>query len=249
MEKLIRSVIDCPNIRKCLNNNEALNHPCSKIVNSQQAKSFDEYQLPEPFNGNIEEAPILFISSNPSIDRFEEYPMIKWSIEEINDFFINRFKNKWVKNQLYTLNITGEYNKKWVRFWAGIRKRTSELLDKKDIQLGRDCAFLEVVRCKSIGESGVIEAMDECVKLHFQNAIGHSNAKVIIGMGKCAEQILCKLYNITFDTENIGKIHKININDIERYLVFMPHTNSRRERTFESILTQIDLITLRKFLS
>ena len=50
-----------------------------------------QLQVPEPWSGNLEHAPILFLSSNPSISTAELYPRWEWPDEEIADFFGRRF--------------------------------------------------------------------------------------------------------------------------------------------------------------
>lgn len=49
-------------------------HPCSDIVGVQEHTSRERHQVPDPWSGAIEQAPILFVSSNPSISTDEPYP-------------------------------------------------------------------------------------------------------------------------------------------------------------------------------
>ena len=57
----------------------------------QEARSLAGLQVPEPWSGDLEGAPILFLSSNPSISTAELYPRWKWPDEEIAGFFGRRF--------------------------------------------------------------------------------------------------------------------------------------------------------------
>lgn len=68
-------VARCPNLAACLDD-EAPDHPCATIVLNQWqgvppserlARWREAHQLPEPWDGHLENAPILFVSSNPSI--------------------------------------------------------------------------------------------------------------------------------------------------------------------------------------
>lgn len=63
------SVSRCPNVRLCIETTTP--HPCREIVEYQQRERgstrYDSFQLPEPWVGQIDRAPILFVSSNPSI--------------------------------------------------------------------------------------------------------------------------------------------------------------------------------------
>ena len=108
MITLLEEITNCENIQNTLN--EKSGTPCKKIINSQQCK-LEDFQLPEPWNGDIENCKILFISSNPSINRAEKYPLGNWNFEDISDFFINRFSHerKWVKNELYPLQFNGGF--------------------------------------------------------------------------------------------------------------------------------------------
>lgn len=74
MEKLLEEITTCENIQKILNGNlDSDCKKCEKIVNSQKC-NFEDFQLPEPWNGDLENCKILFISSNPSINR-KKYPL------------------------------------------------------------------------------------------------------------------------------------------------------------------------------
>jgi len=92
-EDLLLRISRCPNLTQCLAN-PYIKHPCSLIVSDQEA-GLDEFQVPEPWSGHIASAPILFISSNPSISKEEKYPVYSWSDEAMIDYFENRFSGKW----------------------------------------------------------------------------------------------------------------------------------------------------------
>ena len=92
MNNIILEIAKCCEVEKAKLNDS---HSCNKIVMSQN----DSFQLPEPWNGHLDNAEILFISSNPSIDPNENYPTASWKDEDIVSFFENRFeitpKNEW----------------------------------------------------------------------------------------------------------------------------------------------------------
>jgi hypothetical protein len=62
------TVLRCQNVRECIEGDNSA-HPCREIVQYQLsltgARSYDEFHLPEPWCGQIDRAPILFVSSNP----------------------------------------------------------------------------------------------------------------------------------------------------------------------------------------
>jgi hypothetical protein len=82
---LLREITRCPNIEQCFINPQSSN-PCSKIISTQKVIALANLQVPEPWSGNLEHAPILFLSSNPSLDDEEVIPRWSWSDEWIKDF-------------------------------------------------------------------------------------------------------------------------------------------------------------------
>ncbi len=114
--QLLLEIANC-RIAKGILAGKPSHHPCQTIVSSQDGGTF---QLPEPWVGQIDRAPILFISSNPSFDKEEYFPADneeKWPPDRIVDFFQNRFTSPsgWVKG-LKVLHSDGSYSKDWVRF-------------------------------------------------------------------------------------------------------------------------------------
>lgn len=109
---------------------------CKAITSLQREEN--EWQVPEPWNGDISKSPVLFLCLNPSINKKELYPLRnsnKWSKDRIIDFFTNRFSNnngKWVKNGLRPKKKNGKYVKpmKWVRNWGSIRSWYCQLTKK-----------------------------------------------------------------------------------------------------------------------
>ena len=65
---LLTNIARCPITHQIIQNPEkSKSLPCYKVVKSQPIKSYENFQLPEPWGGHIDKAPILFLSSNPSI--------------------------------------------------------------------------------------------------------------------------------------------------------------------------------------
>lgn len=214
-------------------------HPCKTIVDLQ--KVGQHRQLPEPWNGDIENSPILFISSNPSINSYEHYPLDNWKDEEIIDFFKNRFSNerKYVRDYKYPRIITEDtntivYAKNWVRNWSWVRRRSGELLERTAIP-GKDYTLMEIVRCKSEGEEGVTEAMNQCADNYLKKTLLLTNAKIIIVVGSIAEKKLSEMYSLNF--ESMTHIEK-EIEGHNRIIIVSPHSNARGKRTMTAILNE-----------
>ncbi|MDD5603997.1 MAG: hypothetical protein PHG48_08010 [Eubacteriales bacterium] len=242
MEQLIKEIVNCRNIVNYSNDSSDSN-PCTIILN-QQRKDNKTFQLPEPWSGNIKDAPMLFIGSNPGICTEEEYPVSAWLEEDIFDFFINRFskgKKLWVKKYLYPLlqGEEGGYKKNWVRYWAAIKSLAIKISGNRNIIPGKDYAITEVVHCKSKGEKyGVRQALNECTSLYMDKVLSLSGAKIIICLGKFAGKAIREKYHI----EGNDKLARmVIIGNIPRSVMFLPHPNSRKPN--KSILKE-DLLRM-----
>ncbi len=225
-EKLLIEIARCDNFLDCKNTD------CEKIVNFQNQT---DKQLPEPWNGNIENCEILFISSNPSINENEIYPLASWKDPEIIDFFQNRFsKSKdYVKKFLYPKHKNG-YAENWVRYWGFIRSISRKLLNRHDVVPGIDYSLMEIVRCKSHNEYGVTEALDVCAEKYLNRTLALSKAKVIVAVGDKSRDIMKQKLNINFKADyHIEK----DIGGINRIIFATPHSNARKKRTLETILS------------
>jgi hypothetical protein len=147
------------------------NHPCNTIVTSQKGASF---QLPEPWNGDIFSAEVLFVASNPSYNPDEVFPDAGWNDNDINKFFINRFDV--------------DYYKK-IRYFRFMLKYASWILNcEKDAESlpGRIC-ITEIVHCKSQHEKGVSKCSECCFNNWFSEVLELFNGKYIVLLGKFAE--------------------------------------------------------------
>lgn len=242
---LLQEIANCDNIKTSQQNAA---HPCHAIVSSQLKSQgtknpFKLFQLPEPWNGDLENCKILFISSNPSINTNERYPLMNWGFELIEDFFTNRFSpdRRWVRNQLYPLHGKGHYAKSWVRFWASVRKIARVLLDTNAVQPGKDYAITEIVHCKSEGEHGVKKALPICVERFFERILNLTSAKVIVCLGDKVAGVVREKYNLRTAVVCRGP-------NTDQYFVFLPHPNARKKRKIEDIVPSAQLKLLKRIL-
>lgn len=81
---------------------------CSKIVGFQQQRA-ERFQVPTPWIGRLDQAPILFVGANPSISFGEEYPDSTWGNEMIVDYFQETFTSahEWIKSGTVRSSPTG----------------------------------------------------------------------------------------------------------------------------------------------
>ncbi len=245
--ELLQEITRCPLIQEWFASPHSPNS-CAKIIAFQHTvhpESLDQHQVPEPWSGNLQRAPVLFLSSNPSIDEQEEYPLWSWPDQWIEDFFVNRFsggRKQWIEDGIRSLRPDGSRVR--VRFWIEVRQRAKELLEK-DVHPGSDYALTEVVHCKSRKEAGVLEALPECARRYLQRVVALSQARVIVVLGKTIRATVKCEFGVPESEQVFGPVL---IENCLRYLAFLPHPNARCYRSFEKCVEREKLQELRNFL-
>ena len=194
---LLLRIARCPVIAEAL----AGGHPCSEIVGSQQVA--EPYrQVPEGWAGNLRDARVVFVSSNPSIsqpgpgqsaDQVEPFPTASSSDDQIVEFIGRRFDQTvvpmpWVRDDRSRLR-DGTYWHRPTRFWVAIRARARELLGD-DADPARNYVMTEVVHCKSRQEIGVAAAASTCAQRYLDDILRLSAAPLIAVVGKKAHAAL-----------------------------------------------------------
>ncbi len=175
--------------------------PCSEIVACQRVNDADR-QVPEAWAGNLRDARVMFLSSNPSIsepgpgqpaDAVEPFPTASSTDAEIVEFIGRRFDQTvlpapWGHDERSLLH-NGQYWPTPTRFWVSIRARARELLgDAADP--AQNYVMTEVVHCKSRREAGVAAAAGICAQLYLDDIVRLSGAPVIAVVGKKAHSAL-----------------------------------------------------------
>ena len=207
VEALALEISSCSEIDVALHDKT---HPCNQVVTWQKEKwplkieSIHESPMhrPEAWTGNLSQAPIIFISSNPSFNSEENFPNWQtslWSRTQILDFAMNRFSEN--LNRKYgatqslklsncdkTVEKDGKLSKKRVRYWSWVRKLVSFVLDKPETEVSaiNDYVMTEIVHCKSEYEQGVISARKKCKDKYLERIVTLSPAKLIFIVGKNA---------------------------------------------------------------
>lgn len=245
VEQLLIDISHCP-VAAAVRSGQVGCDPCQNIIRSQKASTF---QLPEPWSGRIDVAPILFLSSNPSIDELEMYPDSSWEPNQVIDFFQNRFSSpsRWV-TRLCALRKDGTRTR-WVKFWAAARARVSEILEKPkaEIRPGIDFALTEVVHCKSRKEVGVKDARSFCSNLYLERVLSIAAANTIIVFGEHAKQTVRDRYSDAEIKWHIpGRVGEFTIANRTRILVFLPAPNAYGpEKTLDAQIGREGLLFLR----
>ncbi len=233
MELLLR-IARCPRMQWCLDHPE-LKDPCAEVVHSQRVLRAD-HQVPEAWNGSLETAPILFVSSNPGYDPDEHYPTLSWSASRIIDFFVNRFHSdeRYVQNDLLhrLRDLSFVHARKANKYWPFVRQRAAELLNLPKNVLpvpGKDYVLTEVVHCKSNSEKGVRSAMQTCADEYLEAVVALSEAKVIVCLGAVAAEEAHAIFRVPYKSTCY---RADQIGGRLRYFTHRPHSNSRGHRTF-----------------
>ena len=197
--ELLLEIAKCPVALTCLRERTA--HPCSTIVESQKTDEID-FHVPEPWSGHIVGAPLLFLSSNPSIGRptetnpiGEAYPRFSWPDEQTVSFFQERFDGYWIRDGNKSRQDDGSYPSHGTAFWSAVRNRAHELLGGEP-RPGFDYALSEVVHCKSISEQGVWSALETCTGLYLRRVLEAAGAPVIVVMGETAAYAVRKEFTL-----------------------------------------------------
>jgi hypothetical protein len=195
--RLLLEIARCPVVSNWFDGStRGLANPCRRIIGYQRQEwgvsGREEFQLPEPWRGHLADAPLLFVSSNPSIsaESGESYPRWHWADERIVHYFDTSFE---------TLIVDGAYaraadGKKgpYVAFWGGILAHARALIGPTVVP-GRDYALTEVVHCKSRQERGVggrDGALLHCTRRYLQRVLAVSSARVVITLGSMARAAL-----------------------------------------------------------
>ena len=186
--QLIEGITHCPHVQSVWSGD--VRHPCREVVGTQQAEP-DRFQVPEPWAGHLHAAPLLLVSSNPSISEDEPYPVWADSAEHRTRFFDERFGDgptqvrDGVRHPLKQPRPDGSQHSNPVAFWRDCRDNVKFLLDRDPVA-GDDYVMTEVVRCKSRSEKGVRRATNTCVEQWFGRTLALSPATVVIAVGAVA---------------------------------------------------------------
>lgn len=184
------TVARCPVVRAVYSGEQTA---CAAIVRTQidgGAKEYAQFQVPEPWVGRIDLAPILFVSSNPSIGKDDHArggaaDQVIWDSHHYA--FGDESHTPYIQDGIYTVDSSGQRIKP-VRYWSWARARARELLP--DAVPGRDYAFTEVVHCKSEREIGVAQAAPACIALHFDRVLAAAAASIVIAVGAFAQRLI-----------------------------------------------------------
>jgi hypothetical protein len=208
-------------ISSCSQVSEALKsqiHPCNSVVN-WQASQWDKKLLtienskmhrPEAWTGDITKAKIVFVSSNPSFNKAENFPSWEsevWPESEIASFGADRFsydktreygatESNIIADKDRTIGFNGVLSER-VPHWQWVRNFASLILKKNIVETSaiNDYVMTELVHCKSPHEEGVVKALEKCRTMWFTKIMTLSPAKLIFVTGVKSGTDFANLYS------------------------------------------------------
>lgn len=214
---------------------------------SEQEFSKAMFHVPEPWNGNLKTAKILFVGPNPSINLKEKFPKFeseKWSEDkknEVVDFFSDRLNLLDLKNDIKKT----PYWREIYKYAAYILKvkgvgavKTIEFGDKEKEEIDSQIALTEIVHCKSTSqeEGGVDEAAETCFKKYTKKVIeyfletppGSGEKKTVVFLGGIAKATICAEAGTDKDNIDRKKIADyFGVSKENARFLFIYHPNAR----------------------
>lgn len=241
---LLLDIARCPIVERCLNED---GHPCSTIVHIQSPTRCNRH-VPEPWSGRITQAPILFVSSNPSINHAEVFPSADWQDDRVVRFFEGRFDGcatdpAPIIDGARTLRTAHSYGRP-THFLSWARNRAAEILARPAAP-GGDYALTEIVRCKSVRERGVDQAVATCVSLYLTRTLETAAARVIVTVGRKAHQRLASAAKLDPSAPH----QEVEIGGRHVHVVALGHPSSGAPKTFSTCLSQAQLEQVRSALA
>lgn len=184
-KNLFREILDCPRVMSS-------SGQCSSIISLQNSCNF---QVPEPWNGDIENAKILILGLNPALDVAELFPSYdlcsgawnvmcakgyKWTDPVVETFFEDRYSACCPQCRLQYADVNANpvkilskscvYKSAKNPFWKMVIAYASAVT--KSSCAINDLVFSDCIHCKSSNGAGCgISVKNICMKKYFQRVM------------------------------------------------------------------------------
>lgn len=249
------AVAHCPVVTKVLQQVEP-EDPCARVVLSQwDGRTTEErlahwprfHQLPTPWIGRLEAAPLLFVSSNPRfggtlLPDLDTAPSKRhWTtFETDDDEVVERFEGTFARHRADAQLAKAAAAQ---RYLSSIRRRAQELFDEPVVP-GEHYALTEVVRCPSHSEllGDVGTAARFCVPMWLRQTLELSGARVIVAVGDHAKRGLPKVLP-TLIAE--GGVQEVTLGERSVLVTFLSGPGAAKRKTFATTHTEEERETLR----
>jgi hypothetical protein len=258
INQLLWEIADCDELRRCRARPDEA-HPCQAIVDLQADRPWQEHQRPEPWNGDFGSARILFVSSNPSIDRSEPYPAGASGRAEVERFFPRRFEEH-IADGTRPRKLGGVPAARPVPYLNEVLGIASDLLGRV-ASPGVDYALTEVVHCKSAGRQGLERrrgrpgALERCPALYLRRIVDASGSRLVVAVGADARRALIRELSLAEDFGLLARggrpLVPVSGGSDGRYCLAIGGISSsdRRDVLDERVLSHQDLERIRQMLA
>lgn len=209
--KEVKSASDLMNqIIQCGLSAQSADSECHSIWKAQGCSSLDNFQVPEPWNGDIANARLLFLSINPGYTPNEMYPRKgnpwwtdergDWATDNIYDFFTNRFssEHEYVQSEngrRFRIKMEDGSQKKLEGrpFWEEIDK-IATLIFNRGVLIGKDYAITEIVHCKTTNAYQIGKGCyPKCLNLWLEQVLNVAqNVERIIVVGGVPRKLIAR---------------------------------------------------------
>ena len=215
------------------------NSVCNALYKSQQCTSIADFQIPEPWNGDIENAPILFVGLNPGFLDVELYPKLgnpywtlangKFDPAKVEDFFEHRFNSsyQYVQYPNRTKIVPEGYKVlRWRTFWAYVKSIADKILNTSNSNPGVDFAITEIVHCKSKDISCIHSNCYNICFNHFVKILSIAqNLQYIVVLGRPTRDRISNYFGISSASKN--QWYNVNHNNKTIKIIFVDHNAAR----------------------
>lgn len=224
--------------------------PCSSVIHSQGG-SITDFHVPEPWNGNIDSARILFVSINPGYSPDELFPRTgnpywmsgsEFNTSKVEEYFEHRFDLNYLKYPMcpyvdykkgghaFKIRMENRPPKSVRGFWTYVFKMANTLIPGADPV--KDFAITELVHCKSRDTNFITDAcIDQCMMKHFAKVLAQAkNVEYVVFIGRSVREKVCSHYGFPKDIVK-QKWHittKLNSRCIK--IIFVDHNNARSNK-------------------
>lgn len=213
--RLARDIAQCARIAPA---SADTSDPCHTVLHvaqqlEERARSRGYRQVPEAWVGDLEQARVMILSSNPAISWHEDpakreaFPLggfddpsrvhPDWPVERVVEFQTRRLDQRLPRPYVRLgdgsfLSVAGTYAKNKSKYWPKSFAVAREVLgDAFDAE--RDLVLTEVVHCKSQGEIGVASASVTCAQRYLERIVRLSAARLIVVAGAKARDRIREL--------------------------------------------------------
>ena len=199
---------------------------------------------PEPWNGHLSTARLLFIGQNPSANHREDYPSgaTKWRKDRLLNYFETRFDGGGkapIFDGTRVRLLDGGHGKANPFLTAALKFARRLYGHGRTVRPGLDYALTEAVRCKAADAIGVHQAVESCARNFLRKTLMLSGATVVVCLGSMAHRAFTLATGVHKRSKALPFTWKT------KTVVFLAHPNARPNQGRRE-LTEATCLRLRR---